>query len=899
MAILLIILGVGAGIATFIENDYGAQTAQIVVYTTKWYEATMVLFIINMLGIMYRFKMWKKPSKFLLHFAFIFILLGAGITRYVGFEGIMHIREGDTASTMISSTAYLQIKIEDDGKTFYQEYPMNFAAIGNNFFEHNIAFNDKILNLKYKKYSYQKQGANVMGIIVMNATVDDKSKEITIRGAKGSRGVATTQNIGYTKLTLEYGSKILSLPFSIKLNDFQLDRYPGSMSPSSYASEVTVYDNGTEFDYRIFMNTTLHNGNYLFFQSSYDQDEKGTILSVNNDPGKWPTYFGYFMLTLGLLMNLFDKKGRFFKLTSYLKKQNLASFLLMFALMGSLNVYAAQNESKIEDKNKQTLEYLKRYKEDSLVTASNFGKLVTQSSSGRMKPLNTLNEEILRKISTKASMFGLNADQIVLGMLTRPEVWRDLKMIRVKTPKLKKLIGIEDSTNYLAFSDIFKDGEYVLSNHVTVASRMQPNARGTYEKDILSVDERLNVSYMTYNGNLLTIIPRRFPPKVENNKWTTPLNAIKDFEGKDQEAVESMIRGFVNSVVDENWNNANKYLAFLSTYQEKVGHEVIPSKTKIENEVTFNKLDLFPKLTLAYVGVGFILFLIAFTTVFKQNLKSKLINNFFLIVLILLFSVHTFGMGFRWIISGHAPWSDTYESLLYISWSAMFAGLFFFRRSLLALSATVIVAGIFMFTAHLSHINPQITELVPVLKSYWLTIHVSILTGSYGFLGLGAVLGLMSLIFFIFRSEKRKHLDLVIKQITAINEVALIVGLSMLTVGNFLGGIWANESWGRYWGWDPKETWAYVAIVTYVLVIHLRFIKKLDNPFTFNVASLLAFSTILMTYFGVNFYLSGMHSYATGDPVPVPLWVYYATVSVFVLIILAFKNRDLNKSTSE
>jgi len=893
MGVLLIILGVGAGVATFIENDYGAQTAQLVVYKTRWYEAAMVLIIINMLCVMYKFKMWKKPSKFLLHFAFVFIVLGAGVTRYVGFEGIMQIREGETVNTMISSDPYLQVKVVDNGKTYYQEYALGFAAIGDNSFEYDIAFNDKVLNVKYKKYSYQKQGTSVMGIVSMDATIGSDSKEFTLRGTKGSRGLVKTQTIGNTEVSIEYGSKVMEIPFSIRLNDFQLDRYPGSMSPSSYASEVTVFDKDKEFDYRIFMNTTLHNGNYLFFQSSYDQDEKGTILSVNNDPGKWPTYLGYFMLTLGLILNLFDKKGRFFKLTSYLKNQNLASFILAIALFATTNSYAKTTEEVVIDEPSETVSYLKRYKDDSSQTATDFGKLVTQSSSGRMKPLNSLNVEIVRKISTKASMFGMTADQVVLGMLTRPELWRNIKMIKVKTPKLKQIIGVDESRKYIAFSEIFKDGTYILSEEVDKANRLQPAKRGTFERDLLNVDERLNVAYMTYNGNLLRIIPNRFSTKEENNKWTTPLDAIKEFEGKDQAAVESMIRGFVNSVVDENWINADKYLSFLAIYQEKVGAEVIPSKTQIENEIMFNDLDIFPKLTIAYVSVGFILFLVAFSTVFNQKLKSPIINNIFFVILALLFSAHTFGMGFRWIISGHAPWSDTYESLLYISWSAMFAGLFFFRRSLLALSATIIVAGIFMFTAHLSHINPQITELVPVLKSYWLTIHVSILTGSYGFLGLGAVLSCMALIFFVFRSPKRKHLDDVIKQIAAITEVSLIVGLSMLTIGNFLGGVWANESWGRYWGWDPKETWAYVAIVTYILVIHLRFMKPFNNPYAFSVAALLAFSTILMTYFGVNFYLSGLHSYATGDPLPIPTWVYVLASAVVLLIIVAYKNRNL------
>jgi cytochrome c-type biogenesis protein CcsB len=251
-------------------------------------------------------------------------------------------------------------------------------------------------------------------------------------------------------------------------------------------------------------------------------------------------------------------------------------------------------------------------------------------------------------------------------------------------------------------------------------------------------------------------------------------------------------------------------------------------------------------------------------------------------------------MGARWYIGGYAPWSNTYESLVYIAWSTMFAGVVFFRKSLLALSATIVMAAIFMFTAHLSGIDPQITNLVPVLKSYWLTIHVSIITGSYGFLGLGAMLGFMALILFIFRSDNKPNIDKTIRHITAINEATLIIGLSALVIGNFLGGIWANESWGRYWGWDSKETWAYVAIVTYIIVLHLRLVPKLNRPYVFSVASTLAFSTILMTYFGVNFYLSGMHSYATGDPVPIPTWVYVVTAMVFTIIAIAFRKKDLS-----
>ena len=441
------------------------------------------------------------------------------------------------------------------------------------------------------------------------------------------------------------------------------------------------------------------------------------------------------------------------------------------------------------------------------------------------------------------------------------------------------------------FGEVFdKDGKYILTQEAQTASMAKPNERGTFEREIIKLDEKLNISYLVYNGNLFRMFPQQ--NGNDNNRWYNPLEAMNTFTGDNQIAIESLIRGFINSVISENWELSNKFIDMIIQYQTKVGSDIMPPQSQIDNEIMFNKLSIFPKLTVAYMILGLIMLIVAFIVVFNPKIKPKKTTFVFFIILALLFALHTFGMGFRWIISGHAPWSDTYESLLYISWSAVFAAVIFFRKSLLALSAGVIVAGIFMFTAHLTSIDPQITNLVPVLKSYWLTIHVSVLTASYGFFGLGAILGFMSLIMFIFR-KGRPHLDENIKYITAINEIALIIGLSAITIGNFLGGVWANESWGRYWGWDPKETWAYVSIVVYALVVHLRFVKVFNNQFTFSVASLLAFATILMTYFGVNFYLSGMHSYATGDPVPIPMWVYYVTATVFVTIALAYKNRDL------
>jgi len=895
-----VLLAGGAGIATFIENDFGTSTARVLVYNNIWYEMALGLSILNLIGIINRRKMWKQKAKFIFHVSFVVMLIGAAMTRYIGYEGIMQIKEGQTQNMMNSLEPYIQVTIVSNGKQYYTDFQKEFAAIGSNDFNYDVEFEGRTLNISLDSYKFAKKGSATMNLIGTKVTLGDESEVVKLVGQRGAASplIRDIEFKDKTIVYLTYGSKPLTVPFSIKLNDFQLDRYPGSMSPSSFASEVTVIDekNDVTFDYRIYMNSTLQYGGFQFFQSSYEPDETGTVLSVNNDPGTIPTYFGYFLLTLGLLMNMFDKKSRFAKLIKYSKEFNAVAIMAVLFAFSTVTVNAAQSAEDIKlDKDTQ---YLENYRTQSLKTAEKFAHLVVQSNAGRMKPIDSLNRDILNKLTRKNEFLGMNPNQIIMGMISRPEVWRNVKMLKITTPKLKKLLGLESSRKYVAFSEMFtSDGAYRLKGLVNKVNSVNANERGTFEKDVIRLDERLNIAYMVYYGYLFQIFPKPMDEngKMTTTKWSNPVDAMSKFDEKDSKIIKMLVSGFIDGLYAGKYSEVDKYIGLISQYQEKIGKEVIPSRSIIDSEILFNQFGVFPKLTIAYVLIGIIIFIISFLTVFDKRWSSKKINMAFFLILAVLFAVHTFGMGHRWYISGHAPWSNTYETLVYIAWSAMFAGLFFFRKSLMALSATVVMAGVFMFTAHLSGIDPQITNLVPVLKSYWLTIHVSIITGSYGFLALGAMLGFMSLILFIFRSESKPHIDATIKHITAINEASLIIGLAALVIGNFLGGIWANESWGRYWGWDPKETWAYVAIVTYALVLHLRMIPKMNSPYIFAVGSTLAFSTILMTYFGVNFYLSGMHSYATGDPVPIPTWVYVLTSMVFVIIAIASKKRGLSK----
>jgi cytochrome c-type biogenesis protein CcsB len=389
-----------------------------------------------------------------------------------------------------------------------------------------------------------------------------------------------------------------------------------------------------------------------------------------------------------------------------------------------------------------------------------------------------------------------------------------------------------------------------------------------------------------------------------NKRWFAPQEAVGSFSKQEGDEVRALLGGYFEAIGEGlekgNWQNANKAVDKLQSYQEQYGSEIIPSESRIKAEIFFNHAKIFDRLTPVYLLSGLVLLCFIFAKMVKSTLRIGMVTKIVLGINFVAFVIHTAGLGLRWYISTHAPWSDGYESMIYIAWAIALAGIFFSRQSVVSLALTSILTGVTLFVAHLSWMDPQITNLVPVLKSYWLNIHVSVITASYGFLGLCSLLGFFTLILFILRNKaktkRNEEIDRNIVEATRINEMAMILGLSLLTVGNFLGGVWANESWGRYWGWDPKETWALVSILFYAAVVHFRFIPKLNTPFAFAVASTVTFASIIMTYFGVNFYLSGMHSYASGDPIPVPTFVYYTIAIVVAVIAIAYPKRDIAKT---
>ena len=774
--ILLFLLAFGAAIATFLENDFGTATARFYVYNSLWYEALLILTAFNMIAVVYRTKMFLHVSRFAFHIAFVLILIGSGLTRYLGVDGVMKVRENGSATTLFSA---------------------------------------------------------------------DKNKEI-------------------------------SLPFSVHLKAFELTRYYGSKSPSEYASSVRIVDGNTSFEDVISMNNTLSYKGYKFFQTFYDPDEKGTILSVTKDPGMEVTYVGYALLFLGLILNLFDSKSRFSRLIAQLKKGSFV--FVLFAL--------AQTPAVCASEYAQT--YLNEHQAHSKELSEAFGKLIVQSRMGRMKPFDTLSSEVLYKLSGKNELLEMSPTQVMLGMLSHPSVWKKQAMIQVKTPKLREFIGIDRSQKLASFEDFFEGSRYKLEEEVKKALMLKPSKRGTFENDVIKVDERLSIAFAVYYGGLFKIFPL---PNDANHTWLGLPDMFEKVQSDDADALKESAQRFIRSVFERQYDKAMVHVKTFDTFQRAYGLEIMPSSAHVKAELLFNKLKLFERLTLGYIVLGIILLVMAFGRVFKASLVSCKADKALLFFVIALFALHTFALALRWYVSGHAPMSDTYESIIYIAWSCLLFSVLFLRTSLFALAGSTVMAGIFMFVAHLGHIDPEITNLVPVLKSFWLSVHVSIITASYGFLALGCALGFFTLI--LFTCKRHERVSEGIRQLSIINEITLILGLSLLVIGNFLGGIWANESWGRYWGWDPKETWAYISIIVYTIVLHVRLIPKLYSQYLFAVLSLLAFASILMTYFGVNFYLAGMHSYATGDPVPIPPWVYVCSGVVFGLIAVTYKNRKL------
>jgi cytochrome c-type biogenesis protein CcsB len=739
--------------------------------------------------------------------------------------------------------------------------------------------------------------------VTMTIKSQGQQREITVIGSKGKQGEPQNFKIGQLDFTVFFGSKVYTTPFQIQLNDFIATKYPGTeKSYAAFESQVTVLDAEKKFDARIFMNNVLDHKGYRFFQASFDPDEKGTILSVNHDYwGTLITYIGYFSLFFGMLAILFTKHSRFGDLRRKLeavkaKKAKLMTVLLLFMSLGTFAQSHDHKEKPITAKEIDSL--LGKYK----ITeehAAQFGRLVIQDQNGRMKPVNTFSSELLRKVSKNDVYHDMNSDQVFLSMTQFPSAWFEVPLIYLKSgnDSIRKLIGIGSKDKYAPFIKFFDDkGNYKLSPYLDQAYKAA--VPDQFQKDFIEADKRVNLLNSALSGSILRIFPI---PNDPNNKWVSYLELNHaGLKGIDSTFTRQILPLYLmaarNAVETGKYKEADFYLKGISKYQHRYGSKVMPSDERIDSEIVYNKYDIFKKLYYWYMLSGVLMLIFAIVQIFSDRKAIRFTINAFHILIGLFFLLHTGGLILRWYISGHAPWSDAYESMIYVAWATMFFTLILARKSKLTVASGTFVASMILMIAHWNWMDPAIANLQPVLNSYWLMIHVAVIVASYGPFTLAMVLGLVAMLLMLFVNDKNKtKMNLNIKELTYINEMSLTIGLVMLTIGNFLGGQWANESWGRYWGWDPKETWALISIMVYAFVIHMRFVPAMRGKFIYNFMSVLAFASIIMTYFGVNFHLSGLHSYASGERQNVVVYLYILIGFLLFSILVYWRYRKFRK----
>lgn len=1041
--VLLIAFAGAMGVATFIENDHGTAVARGLVYDAWWFEVIMVWMAVNFIAHIKQYKLFHKNRwpVGLFHIAFVIIIFGAGVTRYLSEEGIMHIRQGQEVDTFYTTAHYFQLRESGNESPQSFEKPLQFLPKGFKSKKIPATIGDKKFNVVFEEYiqgatedfipgnetffqiavameggredflvdqgKYIRLGGLTLStqndtehpvrlfkesgiwkissdvhLQIMDMNTQQMSnlhagetqvfKLMTLyqwdEGAFLIRDIhesvsltyvaeedeAIAKNLldvihykiqdedgndvssAYVKMVsfkptwtsfahagqqyaMTFGPKPISLPFSLYLNAFELERYPGSQSPSSYASEVMVMDKGDEFPFRIFMNNVLDYRGFRFYQSSYDTDERGTVLSVNQDrPGTYITYLGYTLLTLGMLLTLFAKGSRFrilnFKLSKIQqgKKRDQETPVgfgkVSYLLAGSLLVMASWGMVKPQNTSDEGYPQIVPTHH-----AESYGKLIVQDLDGRMKPLNTLANEIARKLTGKSYIsipgekedIRLTPEQFLLEVQMDPRAYSELPLIKVdkeKSFEVFQTLGIQ-SNDRIAFNDFLDaEGNYLIQDMVEEANKLKPSERNEGHKELLKTDERFNIFYGLLTGDFLRLFPNRLDP---NNTWYTGQQFMQGFEEEDGIFVKNITPMYFQAIqkgMDTgDWTDAEETLSYISLYQEKAGEEVYPSQTDIQAEILYNRLNLGTKLFGPFWLLGTLMLALAITMLFKN--KTILYHSWKagLILAWIGMLAFTFHLALRWFIAKHPPWSDGFEMLVFVAWGVLLMGLIFGNKSKFTVPLGLLFSGTLLFVSFLDWLNPEITNLMPVLHSYWLKIHVAVIVSGYAPLALAAIIALLSLLLVIFKpSNPKKSWWNSLRELQMVNEMSITIGLFLLAIGTFLGGVWANESWGRYWAWDPKETWALISVIVYAFVLHLRLIPAFKNGLIYNLASLWAFGAIIMTSFGVNYYLSGLHSYAKGDPVPVPVWVYWMVFILLVISVLAiWKYKELDENDND
>ena len=645
----------------------------------------------------------------------------------------------------------------------------------------------------------------------------------------------------------EQGMKEEKLPFSLCLKKFEAKMHDGTNAVADYSSKFTVIDGDDKSEGEVSMNNIYSHRSYRLYQSSYDEDGKGSVLAINADPYGIPvTYTGYALLFISLVWMLFDPKGGYRKL---LKSPLLKKGALMTALILSMgNIQTLHAESATGNLQNAVLP-----KE----TAEKFGELHILYND-RICPVQTFALDFCKKIYGARSYQGLTAEQVLSGWVFYGNTWANEPFIKIKSGEMKTAMNLPD---YASLNTFFNRemGGYTIGQYVQEYYNGQQDK---FHQQAADIDGKIQIIMELREGVSLKVLPYTFTKNVKATKdhpfikagtttWFSPVDklpqAVEHQHALYIRNVFSLLNGDVKA---GNTSRVNEFFAKMKKYQEVSSGNSLPTATQYKAERINNAFPFATILFMANLTLGFIAL---FYTIYRMTKKReiKVLNIALPILLGVSFLALTFGLALRWIISGNIPMSNGYESMLTVAWFVMLISILMQLRIRIVMVFGFLISGFFLLVSHINQMDPAIGQMMPVLNSPLLSIHVSIIMMSYALLSLTFICGIMGICL-------RSHGE----ELQALSRIFLYPALTTMGFGIFIGAIWANVSWGTYWSWDSKETWALITFMIYAVVVHTQSLPVFHKPLVYHIYITLAFLSIAMTYFGVNYFLTGMHSYA-------------------------------------
>lgn len=632
--------------------------------------------------------------------------------------------------------------------------------------------------------------------------------------------------------------KRCSLPFSLRLDSFSVIHHEGTTAAADYKSYVTFSDGQSV---AISMNNIHSYCGVRFYQASYDSDRQGTVLSINSDPwGIAVTYTGYVLLFMGLIWILIDPKGQYRQvLRSPLLKKGILSFLLLLSFACC-------------DVEAQTSSSPRALPQE---TAESFGRLLILYND-RICPVETYALDFTMKLYGKRHYGDYTAMQVLTGFIFYGDEWCREPIIRIKNGSLKEARQLPD---YCSVMQFFTPGVgYVLGPYVR--EYYQEGRRDAFRKQVAKLDDQLMMVMNLRQGQTLKLFPVTAQHGVTT--WYSPISVIDTLQvsADHRQYIQQIFTVLNQEIQAGHFEKVDEYLELMRKYQEKNGGRSLPSDMKVKAEHAYNAVPFVTILAMCNLTMGCLSLLVV---IFRLvNKKEQMFTNIFIRcilpwLLFLSLLILSYCEALRWMVSGTVPMSNGYETMLLLAWLVQLIALFFHRRFYILPAFGFLLSGFFLLVSHISQMDPQIGRLMPVLNSPLLTIHVSVIMMSFALLSLTFVCGVTALCVSLVRRE-----DTAIESLALLSRLFLYPALTTLGAGIFIGAVWANVSWGSYWSWDPKEVWALITFMTYAVVVHTVSFPVFRSPIAYHVFVSLAFLTILMTYFGVNYLLGGMHSYA-------------------------------------